>query len=154
MKKKGLESEYKIDKNMPNIITDRERLTQVLMNLINNSIKYTPKGKITVSAFVDGKNIHISVKDTGIGIGKENQPKIFTRFYQVDSSYTRSAGGMGLGLSLCKEFVELLGGKIWFISAAGKGSEFHFTLPVVGAPKELDERDKNRTASSRRVSKN
>jgi signal transduction histidine kinase len=114
---------------LPEISTDKERLTQILINLITNSIKYTHKGKITVSALKDGTGVHFIIKDTGIGISKKDQPKIFTRFYQVDSSYTRSAGGVGLGLSLCKEFVERLGGKIWFTSVAGKGSEFHFILP-------------------------
>lgn len=129
-KAKGIESEYIVDKNLPKINTDRERLTQVLMNLINNAVKYTPKGKITVKVFGEDKGVHFVVKDTGIGIAKKNQPKIFSRFYQVDSSYTRSAGGVGLGLSLCREFIELLGGKIWFESELGRGSEFHFTLPV------------------------
>jgi signal transduction histidine kinase len=81
------------------------------------------------------------VKDTGIGIAKEYQGKIFDRFYQVDSSYTRKAGGTGLGLSLCKEFVGLLAGRIWVDSEVGKGSEFHFTLPVKGVPASKPEED-------------
>ncbi len=136
IKDKGLESAYDVKKNIPNIETDREKLMEVLLNLISNSVKYTPKGKITVKAFRDKENIHFIVKDTGIGISKENQEMIFDRFYQVDSSYTRKAGGTGLGLALCKEFVELLGGKIWIVSEKGKGSEFHFTLPIRGVPKE------------------
>ncbi len=135
IKAKGLESEYIIDKNLPKITTDSERLTQILMNLINNSVKYTQKGKITVKISREDGSVHFLIKDTGIGIARKNQEKIFTRFYQVDSSYTRSAGGVGLGLSLCKEYIELLGGKIWFISADGQGSEFHFTLPAKGSSK-------------------
>ncbi len=135
MKNKGLESEYIIEKGLPAIMTDQERFTQILINLINNSIKYTQKGKITVKAFKENEFIHFVVKDTGIGIAKKDQSKIFSRFFQADSSYTRSAGGVGLGLSLTKEFVQLLGGKIWFISDAGKGTEFHFTLPIKGATK-------------------
>ncbi len=130
MKAKGLDSEYNLAKGIPRINTDKERLTQILMNLINNSVKYTQKGKITVNVSKDGNNVHFAVRDTGIGIAKNNQSKIFTRFYQVDSSYTRSAGGVGLGLSLCREIVELLGGRIWFTSELNRGSEFHFTLPV------------------------
>ena len=129
-KAKGLEIEYSLERSLPKIITDKERLTQILMNLINNAVKYTPKGKITVKVSMEGKDMHFIVKDTGLGIAKNNQDKIFGRFYQVDSSYTRSAGGVGLGLSLCKEFVEVLGGKLWCESAPGKGSEFHFTLPL------------------------
>ncbi|MBU4299743.1 ATP-binding protein [archaeon] len=135
IKAKGLESEYIIDKNLPKITTDRERLTQILMNLINNSVKYTQKGKITVKISREDGILHFIVKDTGIGIARKNQEKIFTRFYQVDSSYTRSVGGVGLGLSLCKELVDLLGGKIWFESVHEKGSEFHFTLPAKGSLK-------------------
>jgi signal transduction histidine kinase len=126
---KGLASDYKIGK-IPVIRTDRERLIQVLINLINNSVKYTPKGKITVEAFAEKKKVHFIIRDTGIGIAKENHSKIFGRFYQVDSSYTRAAGGTGLGLSLSKEYVNAMGGNIWFKSQLGKGSEFHFTIPL------------------------
>lgn len=140
MKAKGLESEFVVAKDVPKIFTDRERFMQILLNLINNSVKYTPKGKITVTVQKDGGNVHFIVKDTGIGISKENAPKIFTRFYQVDSSYTRSAGGVGLGLSLCKEMIERLGGKIWFESEVDKGSEFHFTLPIKNESIKTDEK--------------
>ncbi len=130
MKQKGLASEYDMEKGLPKITTDREKLMEIMINLINNSVKYTPSGKITVKVFREKENVHFMVKDTGIGIAKEHHAQIFERFYQVDSSYTRSAGGVGLGLSLCQEFVNALGGKIWFSSEHGKGSEFHFTLPV------------------------
>ncbi len=130
IKEKGLESKFIIEKGMPEIITDKERLTQILINLINNAIKYTPKGKITVKVAKEKNNVHFMVKDTGIGISKENQKKIFERFYQVDSSYTRKVGGTGLGLALVKELLDILGGKIWVKSVPEKGSEFHFTLPV------------------------
>ena len=144
MKQKGLASEYDIEKGLPKITTDREKLTEIMINLINNSIKYTPSGKITVKVFREKENIHFMVKDTGIGIAKEHHTQIFERFYQVDSSYTRSAGGVGLGLSLCHEFVNALGGRIWFNSELGKGSDFHFTLPIknVAGPTIKDERTK------------
>jgi PAS domain S-box-containing protein len=132
MKEKGLKSEYRIDKKLPAIGTDPEKLTQILLNLITNAVKYTPKGKIIFSAFPENGHVHFCVKDTGIGISRENQTKLFRRFYQVDSSYTRKAGGSGLGLALSKEFVQLLGGRIWVKSREGEGSEFHFTLPVRG----------------------
>lgn len=130
IKEKGLESEYDIEKDLPKIVTDRERVIEIMINLINNSVKYTPKGKITVKIFREKESVHFMVKDTGIGIAKEYHDKIFGRFYQVDSSCTRKAGGVGLGLALCKEFLNLMGGKIWFKSEFGKGSEFHFTLPI------------------------
>lgn len=129
VREKGLKFEYNVEKNLPKIYTDKERLTQVLINLINNAVKYTPKGTITLNVSKDQNELRFVVKDTGLGVAKNNQDRIFDRFYQVDSSYTRSAGGVGLGLSLCKEFIELLGGKMWCESAPGKGSEFQFTLP-------------------------
>ncbi len=130
IKEKGLKYEFKIDENLSRIITDKEKLTEILLNLINNAVKFTPKGKIIVKAFKEKNNIHFVVKDTGIGISKENQKKIFDRFYQVDSSYTRKASGTGLGLSLCKEYLELMGGRIWIKSKLGRGSEFHFIIPI------------------------
>jgi signal transduction histidine kinase len=130
IEEKGLKSEYDIEKDLPPIQTDNEKLTEILLNLINNSVKYTQEGKISVSVYKENNKIHFMVKDTGIGISKKNHEKVFDRFYQVDSSYTRKAGGTGLGLSLCREFVQLLGGKIWLKSELGKGTEFHFTLPV------------------------
>lgn len=121
--------------NVPLIITDKSRLSQILVNLVNNAIKYTPKkgGKIIVRAEIKGKKgdyVLFSVKDTGIGIPKSAFPKIFQRFYQVDSWLTRKVGGSGLGLSICKGIVEAMGGKIWFESKLNKGSAFYFTLPV------------------------
>ncbi len=130
VREKGLKFEYNVEKNLPKIYTDKERLTQVLINLISNAVKYTPKGTITLNVSKEQDELRFVVKDTGLGIAKNNQDRIFERFYQVDSSYTRSAGGVGLGLSLCKEFIELLGGKMWCESAPGKGSEFQFTLPL------------------------
>jgi signal transduction histidine kinase len=157
MKEKGLKSEYDLEKGLPDIVTDKERLTEILLNLINNAIKYTPKGKITVKVSRENDFVHFTVKDTGIGIEKEYYDKLFQRFYQIDSSYTRKTGGTGLGLALCREFVTLLGGKIWFESEEGKGSEFHFILPLKGVKKEVmsEEERKAREAlnKSERVSK-
>jgi hypothetical protein len=129
-KERGLRLKSDIGKGLPKISTDMERLVQILINLISNAVKYTERGGIDVSAFKDGQNLHFVVKDTGIGIAKKYYGKLFERFYQIDSSYTRKAGGTGLGLSLCKEFVNALGGEIWFKSRFSKGSEFHFTLPI------------------------
>ncbi len=130
IKNKGLQPEYEISKKLPKVRTDPEKLTQVLINLINNAAKYTPKGKVTLKALREDHSVRFVIKDTGIGIPKNKQKKIFERFYQIDSSYTRSAGGTGLGLALCKEFIEMLGGEIWVNSEPGKGSEFHVLLPI------------------------
>jgi len=155
IKDKGLQSEYVVEEKLPKIITDREKLTEILMNLINNAVKYTPKGKITVKVFRENEYVHFVVKDTGIGIPKDKQDKIFERFYQIDSSFTRKAGGTGLGLALCKEFVNLLGGRIWVKSETGKGSEFHFVLPIKGVGErkvvEMEEKAKKALKKSKEL---
>ena len=115
---------------------DPTRLRQILVNLAGNSLKFTEKGEIAINVETlkredDKILLHFTVKDTGIGIPKEKQAKIFESFSQVDSSTTRKYGGTGLGLSICKQLVELMGGKIWVESEANKGSTFHLTLPSV-----------------------
>jgi len=128
--KKGLKLRYSISPGVPKqIATDPERLRQVLINLVINSVKYTPKGSIELKVAKEHGELKFSVKDTGIGIPKEEIPKLFQRFYQIDSSYTRETKGSGLGLALCKEIVQGMGGKIWLESKAGRGSTFSFTLP-------------------------
>lgn len=129
-KEKGLELTFEIEKNLPKIPTDQEKLIQILLNLIDNAIKYTPKGSVKIKINGIGDFVQFAVADTGIGISKKHFSKIFTRFYQVDSSYTRKAMGSGLGLSICKEYVKALGGEIWFESEKRKGSTFYFTLPL------------------------
>ncbi|MFH0929296.1 MAG: ATP-binding protein [Candidatus Aenigmatarchaeota archaeon] len=137
IKSKDLKIILDLQKDLPIIYTDKEKVTQVLINLIDNAMKYTPKGAITVKVIRKGDGIQVSVSDTGLGIPKESFKKIFTRFYQVDSSYTRKVGGSGLGLSICKEFINALGGRIWFESKVGKGSTFYFTLPIRTRRKKL-----------------
>lgn len=126
----------KITKNLPHAAGDRDRVGQVLINLISNAIKYSPGGgSVTVTAKQRDDQILVCVTDTGIGISKEDQEHLFSKFYRVDSSLTRDIGGTGLGLSICKTIIELLGGQIWVDSGVGKGSSFSFTLPI--APKAL-----------------
>gem|GEM_PF-656811 len=110
---------------------DRDRVGQVLMNLVSNAIKYSPGGGSVRVSFstLDGK-VLTEVTDTGIGISEEDQKNLFTKFFRVDSTLTREIGGTGLGLSICKSVVELLGGEIGMHSAEGQGSTFWFTLPV------------------------
>lgn len=122
------------------VMGDPTRLRQILINLAGNSLKFTEKGEITINAKIlkredDEVSLHFTVKDTGIGIPKEKQAKIFESFSQVDSSTTRKYGGTGLGLSICKQLAELMGGKIWVESVINKGSTFHLTLPSVVAEK-------------------
>lgn len=113
------------------IKADRKRIRQVLENLIRNAIKFTDNGSISLLFKCTEKEISFKVKDTGIGIAKENQYIIFERFRQVEEHYTRNYGGNGLGLAISKEIVELMSGKIWLESEAGKGSSFGFTIPIL-----------------------
>jgi signal transduction histidine kinase len=129
-KKKGLRIECKTEKNVPRMNTDREKLFQILLNLVSNSVNYTKKGKIIVRVEKKDGDVLFSVSDTGIGIAKEHQGRLFTRFFKADAVYSREVGGTGLGLSICREFAELLGGKIWFKSKKGRGSTFYLQLPV------------------------
>ncbi|MDY0087945.1 MAG: response regulator [Coriobacteriia bacterium] len=116
---------------MPRAAGDRDRIGQVLMNLVSNAIKYSPGGgSVTVRARQDGEQVVVSVHDTGIGIALEDQEQLFSKFYRVDSSLTRDIGGTGLGLSICKSVVELLGGDVGCESEPGEGSTFWFTLPI------------------------
>jgi signal transduction histidine kinase/DNA-binding NarL/FixJ family response regulator len=124
-----------IEKNVPRYVhLDPNRLQQVILNYLNNAIKFTEKGKISLSAgLVAGKNglkmIRVECKDTGIGISKENQKKIFKKFSQADSSISRKYGGTGLGLSIAKRLIEIMGGSVGFKSEEGKGSVFYFEVP-------------------------
>jgi len=112
------------------IEADPMRIEQVLTNLISNAIKFTPaNGAVSVLARDIGEQVQISVQDTGIGIPEAEQAKVFQRFYQVDSSATRSYRGTGLGLTICKFIVEYHHGRIWVESQEGQGSTFHFVLP-------------------------
>lgn len=121
---------------LPLAAGDRDRVGQVLINLVSNAIKYSPAGgAVTVSAKKRDGQLVFSVADEGIGISREDQEHLFDQFYRVDSSLTREIGGTGLGLSICKTIIELLGGQVWVESGLGKGSVFSFSLPI--APKEL-----------------
>jgi len=111
------------------IYNDDFRLTQVMRNLLSNSLKFTSKGIIEFGYVPKDKVVEFYIKDTGKGIKKSLEPYIFDQFRQGDNSVSREHGGTGLGLSLSKSLVELMGGKIWFESKWSKGSTFFFTLP-------------------------
>jgi signal transduction histidine kinase len=119
--------------DLPHIQADEDRITQVLVNLVANAIQYTPEGgDVTISAARHDDEIHISVKDTGIGIPPEHLANLFTRFYRVDKSRSRNAGGgSGIGLTIAKHLVEAHGGRIWAESKGeGQGSMFTFSLKI------------------------
>ena len=131
---KGLDLIYWIDPNVPPyIVGDVLRLRQILINLVNNAIKFTDRGEVFVSATLSWKlgeqlALKFSVKDTGIGISADKLDRLFKAFSQVDSSTTRKYGGTGLGLAISHRLTELMGGNIWAESEPGKGSTFHFTV--------------------------
>lgn len=113
------------------VCADQSRLEQVLVNLIHNALKFThPGGEVVLSAVADGDFVRFSVRDTGVGIPTDDLERIFERFYKSDRA--RSTGGTGLGLSIARHIVEAHGGKIWAESREGRGSSFHFTVPIVG----------------------
>lgn len=116
--------------SLPELVLDRTRIRQVLLNLLSNAIRFTDRGQITLSAWGDESNVHVSVSDTGIGIAAEDLPTIFDEFSQVGAGITDGRGGAGLGLAVCKQFVQLHGGHITVESQVGKGSTFHFNLPI------------------------
>ena len=118
--------------DLPPVLADEQRILQVLSNLISNALRYTPAGgEVTVTCSQQGDQVRTTVKDTGIGIPQEHLSHVFTRFYRIDKSRSRQAGGSGIGLTIAKHLVESHGGQIWVESAGrDKGSAFTFTLPI------------------------
>lgn len=131
LKDKNIKYKFKVDDSTPKtIFADPDRLSQVITNLINNAVHYTPeKGKIIIEAKKSGPKVMFSVSDTGQGIPPKEINNIFERFYQVDGWLTRKIGGSGLGLAICKGLVKAMGGTIKVKSVLGKGSTFYFTIP-------------------------
>jgi PAS domain S-box-containing protein len=132
---KGLSMVYEIAPNVPNdLVGDPTRLRQVLLNLLGNAIKFTQSGEVTLRVALDANPsvptaLRFTVSDTGIGIPRAKLGQVFERFTQADSSTTRRFGGSGLGLTISKRLVELMGGRIWAESEVGKGSVFAFAVP-------------------------
>jgi len=135
------------------VSADRERLRQVVQNLLDNAFKYTPDGgSITLRAREDGANLVVEVQDTGLGISEEDKRRLFDPYYRVESDKERLSG-LGLGLALSKKFVELHGGRIWVKSRKGEGSTFGFSLPLeagqAGRGKELNQEGNHESYNSR-----
>lgn len=129
---KGVELKLTISSVLPEVLTDENRLTQILINLIDNALCFTPRGgQVEISAQAKNNFIELAVSDTGIGIAKEDLPHIFERFYRADKSRSRKTGGTGIGLAIVKELVRIHGGEIRVESKEGKGTKFSFTLPIV-----------------------
>jgi len=134
---KGLEFVAAAADNIPVALGDPKRITQCLMNLVGNALKFTKHGRVTVWVEQQGENLLFRVSDTGIGIPKEELENIFREFQQVDTAITREFTGTGLGLNITKKFVEMHGGRIWVESELGQGSTFFFNLPLRTTPVEV-----------------
>ena len=117
-------------KSLPIGLGDEQRLTQVLLNLVGNAIKFTDTGEVRVTAKAVNGHFTVGVTDTGPGIPEEHQARIFEQFHQVDSSNTKAKGGAGLGLAVAKQIVEMHGGRIWVEFRLGKVSTFQMELPT------------------------
>jgi sensor domain CHASE-containing protein/signal transduction histidine kinase len=130
---KGIKIEFEIEKDLPKVNGDRERLTQVLSNLMTNAVKFSNEnGYVKVKASQSNNFINITISDEGIGIAAASHDKLFKPFSQIDSSSSKKYPGTGLGLALVKEIVQLHGGTVWFESELGKGSTFGFSIPLSG----------------------
>jgi len=127
---KGLDFGVRVPDNLPVAFGDSGRITQCLINLAGNAIKFTNKGRVEIGVQLDGSELLYRVSDTGIGIPKSELENVFAEFRQVDSTVTREFGGTGLGLTITKKFVEMHGGRIWIDSEVGKGCTFFFAIPL------------------------
>jgi len=130
-KDKSLKIKFDIATELPRVLGDEKRLSQVFLNLLDNAIKYTPEGgTILINTSIMENMVQVDVSDTGIGISEKDMPRIFERFYRVDKARSRELGGTGLGLSIVKHIVQAHNGQIWAQSTLGQGSTFSFTIPI------------------------
>jgi len=133
---KGLSLSVDVGFGLPSFLGDRDRLIQVMLNLISNAVKFTAQGGITIRAFIEGEMIRVGVSDTGPGISERDQEIIFEKFKQAGDTLTEKPKGTGLGLPICRQIVDRHGGRIWVESAPGQGSVFWFSLPIRGAARD------------------
>ena len=135
-RKKPIDLQNELTKDLPLVDGDEDRIQQILFNLLGNALKFTESGEVRLSAVVQDGWVEVAVADTGIGIPQDKQERIFDAFEQGDASTERTHGGTGLGLSVAKQLVELHGGRIWLESVVGQGSVFRFTLPCSSASEQ------------------
>ncbi|MEA4920381.1 MAG: ATP-binding protein [Clostridiaceae bacterium] len=129
--KQGISLSCLIPLELPNVCGDRDRLQQVIMNVVSNAVKYNQRGgRVDISGGIKGENVFLTVSDTGLGIPEEDLPRVFERFYRVDKARSREKGGTGLGLAIAKEIVEFYGGSINVRSKEGRGTSVTITLPA------------------------
>jgi two-component system phosphate regulon sensor histidine kinase PhoR len=131
---KGIEVSASVPDDLPPVRGDNAQVSEVLQNLLDNAVQYTPQGgHVELSAALNNGNVTFTVSDSGIGIPESDLERIFERFYRVDAARSREAGGTGLGLSIARHIVEAHSGRIWVESAIGRGSRFHFSIPIFRA---------------------
>jgi two-component system phosphate regulon sensor histidine kinase PhoR len=136
-----------VGEGVPPVAADKDHVRQILINLVENAIKYSPDGgKIELGVDAIEGNALFHVSDEGIGIPADEQPRVFEKFYRLDPNMTRGIGGTGLGLYICNELVERMGGRIWVESRSERGSAFYFELPTVG-PARIPARSREATGS-------
>ena len=128
---KKLNFKLEVPPDLPRARGDERRLSQVLLNLVGNAIKFTDTGEVAMKASTANGSYTVAVRDTGPGIAEADQAKIFEIFQQSESTHTKAKGGTGLGLAISKRIIEMHGGRIWVESQPGQGSTFTFTLPIV-----------------------
>lgn len=159
--KKGLASQFvlgsnqkvdvvreKVIKPLYYVYADPDRLREVVTNIFDNACKYTQKGGITIGLTGDDQVVQIYIKDTGVGIPSEDLPHLFEKFYRVDNSATRTIGGTGLGLFICRKIIELYQGRIWADSQLGQGSTFYINLPRLSSDQATSLQSKSTTVTS------
>jgi signal transduction histidine kinase len=133
--RRDVELAQEVPEDLPLVFADAERVHQVLFNLLDNAVRLSPSGgRVSVSATRHGRTVEVAVRDTGPGIPPEHLPRLFERFYRVDTARSRDEGGTGIGLAIARSVVEAHGGRIWAVSEPGRGSTFTFEIPVAGGP--------------------
>lgn len=146
----GLDVRSLIEEPLPSVRADPTRLTQILTNLVENAVKYTPTGgQVRISAQVVKQDLHFHITDSGIGISRVDQEKLFGRFFRADNTTVQTHSGSGLGLSIVKAMVELHGGEVWLKSRLGEGSTFSFSIPLAEQGLRAKPRPEFRTVSYR-----
>jgi signal transduction histidine kinase len=142
MHQRELELQFDLAPGLPRVRADRNRVIQVLLNLLSNAYRYTPAGgTITIAVHALEDEVQVDVADTGIGIPAKDQESIFERFYRADHPVVRQQAGTGLGLPIARSLIEMHGGRLWLCSKVNEGSTFSFTLPLSKEETALPEQD-------------
>ncbi len=138
---KNIDASKKLVRPLLYVSVDPDRIREVITNLFDNAVKYTESGKVSIGITGDNQVVQFRISDTGPGIPKDDLPHLFQKFYRVDNSATRTVGGTGLGLYICRKIIELYSGRIWVESEVGQGSTFYINIPRVESSKALKQQE-------------